>query len=77
MEDFLFTIEPTFCNSETGEIIWKTKFSKPLSVLEDEDLNKYFHAFIRAIRAGNKVALTLSVARDRDLPKVVEQKICF
>lgn len=77
MEDYLFTFEVVFCNPDTGEIISKSRFHKPLSCLEDEDINKYLHSFVRGIRSKNSVALHITIVRDRDLPKIVEQKLLF
>ena len=70
MEDYLFTVEVNFVDSSTGEVLAKPSFHKPLSLLEDEDINKYLHSFIRGIRQGKDVVLIISVCRDRDLPKV-------
>lgn len=75
MEDYLFTVESVFVDTSSGEVISKSHFHKPLSVLDDEDINRYLHSFIRGIRQGKSIALSLCIARDRDLPKITEASL--
>lgn len=78
MEDYLITLDVSFADTETGEVLAKSKFSKPLSVLGSDVSNycKYFDAFFRGVRSGRKVAMSILVSLDRDLPEV-RQLNCF
>lgn len=78
MEDFLITLHVSFVDTETGEIFAKSCFSKPLSVLGTDVSNycKYFDSFFRGVRSGRKIALSILVSLDRDLPQV-KQLNCF
>lgn len=79
MEDYLITTQVNFINTQTGEVIFNSQFSKPLSVLvqSDDNFMKYFRSFIRGVRQCKHCALTITVANDRETPKVVEQSIVF
>lgn len=77
MEDYLITIQANFVDTETGEVIFWTQFSKPLSVFLDFDVIKYVDSFKRGVRQRKHIALTLTVVSDREIPKVVQQQICF
>ena len=54
MEDYLITFSVSFADSETGEVLANSLFKKPLSMLTDEDITKYFHSFLRGIRLDKK-----------------------
>lgn len=79
MEDFLITLQVSFVDTETGEVIFTSQFSKPLSIFGSDVTNycKYFDSFFRGVRQRKKVALTLTIVNDREITKSVEQYICF
>lgn len=75
MEDYLLTIIAELVDSSTGEVLYKSTSSKPLSLLSEVDYCKYIDSFIRGIRQGKDVAITLSICKDRDIqtsPKQLE-----
>ena len=77
MEDFLITCQASFVDTETGEVIFQTQFSKPLSCFLNTDILRYIDSFKRGVCQRKHAALTLTVVSDREIPKVVEQQICF
>ena len=79
MEDYLITCQANFVDTETGEVIFQTQFSKPLSVFTSDSSNilKYMQSFYRGVRQRKHVALTLTVASDREIPQVVQSQIVF
>lgn len=79
MEDFLITLQVNFVDTSTGEVLFSSQFSKPLSIFGSDVSNycKYFDSFFRGVRQRKHVALTLTIVNDREIPKVLEQNICF
>ena len=79
MEDYLIMCQANFVDTETGEVIFQTQFSKPLSVFTSDSSNilKYMQSFYRGVRQRKHVALTLTVASDREIPQVVQSQIVF
>ena len=79
MEDFLITLQVSFVDTESGEIIFTSQFSKPLSIFGSDVSNycKYFDSFFRGVRQRKKVALTLTIANDREIPVPIQQNIPF
>ena len=55
MEDYLITCQTNFVDTETGEVIFQTQFSKPLSVFTSDSSNilKYINSFYRAYADGH------------------------
>lgn len=79
MEDFLITCQVNFVDTETGEVIFNSQFSKPLSVFSSDSSNiqKYILSFYRGVRQRKHVALSLTIACDREIPQVVQSHIAF
>lgn len=79
MEDFLITLQVSFVDTETGEVIFTSQFSKPLSIFGSDVTNycKYFESFFRGVRQRKHVALTLTIFNDREIPLPVQQNIVF
>lgn len=79
MEDYLITCQANFVDTETGEVIFQTQFSKPLSVFSSDSSNilKYIHSFYRGVRQRKHVALSFTIASDREIPQVVQSQIAF
>ena len=79
MEDFLITLQVSFVDTETGEILFGCQFSKPLSVFSSDVTNftKYFYSFFRGVRMRKKVALTITIVNDREIPQFVEGNLVF
>lgn len=79
MEDFLITCQTNFVDTETGEVIFQTQFSKPLSVFTSDTSNilKYIHSFYRGVRQRKHVAISITLACDREIPQVVQSQIAF
>lgn len=79
MEDFLITLQVSFVDTETGEVIFTSQFSKPLSVFGSDVTNycKYFDSFFRGVRMKKHVALTLTIVNDREISVPVQQNIVF
>lgn len=77
MEDYLLSVSTSMADSETGEVLYNSLFHKPLSVLSDDDILKFFHSFQRGVRSGKSVAWYLQVSKERDLPKTPVQTKCF
>ena len=74
MEDFLITCQANFVDTETGEVIFQTQFSKPLSVFSSDSSNilKYINSFYRGVRHRKHVALSFILACDREIPQIVQ-----
>ena len=79
MEDYLITCQANFVDTDTGEVIFQTQFSKPLSVFTSDSSNilKYMQSFYRGVRQRKHVALTLTLVCDREIPQVVQSQIAF
>ena len=79
MEDYLITCQVNFVDTETGEVIFQSQFSKPLSVFSSDSSNilKYILSFYRGVRQRKHVALTLTIASDREIPQVLQSQIVF
>ena len=79
MEDYLITCQANFVDTETGEVIFNSQFSKPLSVFSSDSSNilKYISSFYRGVRQRKHVALSLTFASDREIPSVVQSQIAF
>ena len=79
MEDYLITCHANFVDTESGEVIFQTQFSKPLSVFSSDSSNilKYIYSFYRGVRQRKHVALSLTLACDREIPQVVQSQIVF
>lgn len=79
MEDYLITCQVNFVDTKTGEIIFQTQFSKPLSVFSFDSSNilKYIISFYRGVRQRKHVALSFTLASDREIPNVVQSQIVF
>lgn len=77
MEDKLICIDAHFVDTSTGEVISHSKSNKPISILSDEDVLRLFHSFMRGIRQDKKIAVSIHLYADRDLPSIVEQKLIF
>lgn len=79
MEDFLITCQTNFVDTETGEVIFQNQFSKPLSVFTSDTSNilKYIHSFYRGVRQRKHVAISITLACDREIPQVVQSQIAF
>ena len=79
MEDYLITCQVNFVDTQTGEVIFQSQFSKPLSVFSSDASNilKYISSFYRGVRQRKHVALSLTVASDREIPQVVQSQIAF
>lgn len=78
MEDYLITLHVSFVDTDTGEVLANSHFSKPLSVFGSDVSNycRYFDSFFRGVRQGKSVAMSLLISLDRDLPDV-KQLRCF
>lgn len=76
MEDYLFSVTAEFIDTSTGEIFSRSCFNKPLSMLSDDDILKYFRCLIRGVRQQRQIALNIFICKDRDLPDV-KQLNCF
>lgn len=79
MEDYLIACKVNFVDTETGEVIFETQFSKPLSVFSSDSSNilKYIYSFYRGVRQRKHVALSFTIVCDREIPKVVQSQIAF
>lgn len=77
MEDYLITFEYLFADSTTGEVISKSKFSKPLSVLSHDDITRIYDCFVRGVRSGKHPVCSIQLYLDRDLPSFVQSRITF
>ena len=79
MEDYLITCQTNFVDTETGEVIFQSHFSKPLSVFSSDSSNilKYIHSFYRGVRQRKHVALSFTLACDREISQVVQSQIAF
>ena len=79
MEDFLITLQVSFVDTETGEILFRSQFSKPLSIFGSDVTNycKYFDSFFRGVRMRKKVALTLTIVNDGEILQSVEGNLVF
>ena len=77
MEDKLICIDAHFVDSSSGEVISHSKNNKPLSIISDDDVLRLFHSFMRGIRQDKKIAVSIYLYADRDLPTIVEQKLIF
>lgn len=79
MEDFLITLQVSFVDTQTGEILFTSQFSKPLSIFGSDVTNycKYFDFFFRGVRLRKHVAMNLTIVNDREIPQVVDSNLCF
>ena len=77
MEDKLICVDAHFVDTSTGEVISHCKNNKPISVLTDDDVLRLFHSFMRGIRQDKKIAVSIHIYDDRDLPQIIEQKLIF
>lgn len=79
MEDFLITLQCNFVDTETGEVLTSTQFSLPMSIIRNEPLRytRYFDSFFRGVFSGRKLAMSITLVNDRDLPQVVQSSLCF
>lgn len=79
MEDYLITCQVNFVDTESGEVIFQSQFSKPLSVFSSDsvDILRYVQSFYRGVRQRKHVALTMTIVSDGEFPKVVQQNIVF
>ena len=75
-EDYEDTVK---VDTETGESLFGCQFSKPLSVFSSDVTNftKYFYSFFRGVRMRKKVALTITIVNDREIPQFVEGNLVF
>ena len=79
MEDFLITLQVSFVDTQTGEILFRSQFSNPLSIFGSDVTNycKYFDSFFRGVRMRKHVALSLTIVNDREIPQSVEGNLVF
>lgn len=77
MEDYLLTFSINMVDSSTGEVLFNSQFSKPLSVFTNYDIIRYVDSFQRGLRQGKNVAISFIISKDRDLKRDVKQTELF